>query len=185
MSDTIRTFIAVKSSMPSALNPVMTSLAAMKWPVATVSPQNLHVTLKFLGETPVESRDQIQERIAESISGQPPFVARVEGLGAFPRAERPSVIWVGLLEADPLIRFADRLEAALEPLGFACEARPFHPHLTLARIKGRPPRELFDLLRHHAQTHFGNFEVHAVEFIHSDRQRDGSHYSTLASFELR
>ena len=184
MSDSIRTFVAVKVAVLPELLAVMKSLAAMRWPVVAVPPDKLHMTLKFLGETPLGMRDDIQRQIAQAVSGQPPISLRVEGLGAFPSTVRPSVVWAGLVDAEPLVAIAERLEALLEPLGFARESRPFHPHLTLARIKGRPPRELFDLLRSHAETCFGTFEVRSVEFIQSDRQRDGAHYSTLASWEL-
>lgn len=184
MSDSIRTFVAVKFPMPPALRPVVRSLATMNWPVAPVSPDNLHVTLKFLGDTPAESCDAIQTQIAQSVIGQPPIVLRVEGLGAFPHVDRPSVIWVGLNDAQPLISIAQRLETALEPLGFARESRPFHPHLTLARIKGRPPRELFELLRQHATTNFGTVEISSVEFIRSDREHEGARYTTLAAYQL-
>ncbi len=184
MSDSIRTFVAVKISIPLALRPVLRSLATMSWPVVAVSPDNLHVTLKFLGDTPIESRDAIQNQIAESVIGQPPFVLRVAGLGAFPHVDRPSVIWAGLSDAEPLVSLALRLEAVLEPLGFARESRPFHPHLTLARVKGRPPRELFELLRQHANTDFGTVEIQSVEFVRSERERDGARYSTLAACRL-
>ena len=184
MSDSIRTFVAVKIPVPSALRPVLRSLATMNWPVAAVSPDHLHVTLKFLGDTPIESRDAIQRQIAELVIGQPPFVLRVVGLGAFPHVDRPSVVWAGLSDAEPLMSLTQRLEMALEPLGFAREPRPFHPHLTLARVKGRPPRELFELLRQHANTDFGTVEIQTVEFIRSDRERDGAHYSTLAEYKL-
>lgn len=185
MSDSIRTFVAVKFPAPSALRPVLRSLAAMNWPVAAVSPDNLHVTLKFLGSTPIESRVAIQNQIAESVIGQPPFVLRVVGLGAFPRAERPSVLWAGLIDAEPLVSLAQQLEGALEPLGFARESRAFHPHLTLARVKGLPPRKFFELLHMYANTDFGTVEIPSVEFIRSDLERNGAHYSTLAECRLR
>ena len=184
MSDPIRTFVAVKVAVLPELLAVLKSLTAMRWPVVAVPPDKLHVTLKFLGETPLEMRDEIQRQIAQAVSDQPPIPLRVETLGAFPTTVRPSVIWAGLVDAEPLVAIAERLELLLEPLGFARESRPFHPHLTLARIKGRPPRELFDLLRRHAETRFGTFEVRSVEFMQSDRQRDGARYSTLASCEL-
>lgn len=185
MSDSIRTFVAVKIPVPSALQPVLRSLATMNWPVSAVSPDNLHVTLKFLGDTPAESRDAIQNQIAESVIGQPPFVLRVAGLGAFPHVDRPSVVWAGLCDAEPLLSLAQLLEGALELLGFAREPRPFHPHLTLARVKGRPPGELFELLRRHVDTDFGTVEIASIEFMRSDRERDGAHYSTLAKCRLR
>ena len=184
MSNSIRTFVAVKVGLLPELLAVLKSLAAMRWPVVVVPPDNLHVTLKFLGETPLELQADIQQQIAQAITGQPTIPLRVEGVGAFPTTLRPSVIWAGLSGAEPLVSMAQRIEALLEPLGFARESRAFHPHLTLARIKGRPPRELFDLLERHAETGFGPFEVRSIEFIRSDRQRDGARYSTLKSWTL-
>lgn len=184
MSELLRTFVAVEVRLPLELLDVTKSLAAMGWPVVAVRPDKLHVTLKFLGETPSELCEDVQRQVVSTVAGQQAMNFRVQGLGAFPTPQRPSVIWAGLLEAAPLVAVAERLEAALEPLGFARESRPFHPHLTLARIKARPPRELFDLLQRHAQTPFGNIDVRSIEFIQSDRQRDGAHYTTLASFSL-
>ncbi len=184
MSNSIRTFVAVKVAVLPELLAVLKSIAAMRWPVAAVPPDKLHVTLKFLGETPLDLREDIQLRIAQAITGQPPIPLRVEGLGAFPSTARPSVIWAGMSGAEPLVSIAQQLEVLLEPLGFTRESRPFHPHLTLARVKGRPPRELFDLLQRHAETCFGSFDVRSIEFIQSDRQRDGARYSTLMSWRL-
>ena len=185
MSDSIRAFVAVKVPVLPSLRCVLSPLAAMKWPVVAVSADEFHVTLKFLGDTSSDLLEAIQQQTAQAVAEQPPFVLRVEGVGAFPNAERPAVLWAGLKDAEPLVTLAARLEAAMEPLGFTRESRPFHPHLTLARIKGRPPRELFDLLRHHAETHFGTVEIQAVEVIRSDlSQRDGQRYSTIASCEL-
>lgn len=184
MSNSIRTFVAIKVGVLPELLAVLKSFAAMRWPVVAVPPDKLHVTLKFLGETPLELQADIQHQIAQAITGQPPIPLRVAGLGAFPSTMRPSVIWAGLSDAEPLAGMVQRLEALLEPLGFTRESRPFHPHLTLARVKGRPPHELFDLLQRHAETCFGRFEVRSIEFMQPDRQRDGSHYSTLASWKL-
>lgn len=186
MADSIRTFIAVKLSAFPTVRAVLQSLSAMKWPVVPVSPDEMHVTLKFLGDTPADLREAIHQQIAQAAIGLSPFVLQVEGVGAFPNVDRPSVLWAGLKNAEPLGTLAERLEAALEPLGFPRESRPFHPHLTLARIKSRPPRELFELLRTHADTSFGTAEIRAVEFLKSDpRQRDGSRYTTLSSCELQ
>ena len=181
---TLRTFIAVLIPPPPRLANVRRSLTEMNKPVAVVGLEKLHITLKFLGDTPADQLDTIRNAIATAIVGQSPFTIELRSLGAFPRPDRPSVVWVGLQSAEPLISLARRLESLLEPLSFAPETRPFSPHLTLARIKGRPPQSLFDLLRRHAATSFGTIDVRQIEFIHSQLHPDGSRYSTLSSHTL-
>ncbi len=189
MSDTIRTFIAVKipalGESGRQLQQVLKSLAAMHWPVAAVLPNNLHITLKFLGDTPISRFEAIQQAVVAAVKDQPPFTLQMEPLGAFPSVDRPSVVWAGLVGAEPLAALTERLEMSLSPLGYPRESRPFQPHLTLARIKGCPPGELFELLRRHSQTDFGSVEIRSVEFIRSDLHREGAKYSVLFSQELK
>jgi 2'-5' RNA ligase len=79
---------------------------------------------------------------------------------------------------------ANEFELRLELFGFARESRSFHPHLTLARIKGRPPRELFDIIRRGSETHFGTVEVRSIELIRSELHHNGARYSLISSHEL-
>ncbi len=184
MPDSIRAFVAVRMPALPELQTVLKPLAAMRWPVAAVSLENLHVTLKFLGDIPSDQITAIQQQLLSVVHGQPPFVLKVEQLGAFPSVDRPSVVWVGLVDAEPLIALANEIELRLELLGFARESRSFHPHLTLARIKGRPPRELFDTIRRGSETHFGTVEVRSIELIRSELHHDGARYSLISSHEL-
>lgn len=184
MVDSIRTFIAVKVSALPLLRPVLQTLNSMRHPIAAVPPNKLHVTLKFLGETPLKLCDTVQKLMAQTVAMQSPIVLRVVGLGAFPHVDRPSVVWAGLNDVEPLVTLANELNAVLEPLGFVRESRPFQPHLTLARIKGRPPSELFELLQRHAATDFGAVAIQSIEFIRSDLDPGGARYSTLATSPL-
>ena len=184
MPDLIRAFVAVRIPLLPQLQTVLKPLVAMRWPVAAVAPENLHVTLKFLGDIPTDQIAAIQQQLLSVVRGQPPFVLAVEQLGAFPSVERPSVVWVGLVDAEPLVALVNEIESRLEPLGFARESRAFHPHLTVARIKGRPPRELFDIIRRNSDTHFGTAEVRSIDLIRSELCRDGARYSLISSHEL-
>jgi 2'-5' RNA ligase len=95
----------------------------------------LHVTLKFLGETPETSVDGIV-RAAEAVAlGVPAFAVRLRGAGAFPNFRRPRVVWIGIEPAEPLVRLATALDEACARLGFARETRGFAAHLTLGRVK--------------------------------------------------
>jgi 2'-5' RNA ligase len=97
--------------------------------VAWVPPANLHVTLRFLGSIDEDLIDGIVVRLKKVAERNPPFEARAQGLGSFPH-----VLWVGV-EGEGLAKLGREVEAAMVGLGFAPEERPFHPHITVGRVK--------------------------------------------------
>jgi RNA 2',3'-cyclic 3'-phosphodiesterase len=100
-----------------------------------------HLTLHFFEELPPERIPPAVEAMAEAAGGVGPFDLEVRGVGAFPAAGRPRVVWAGVTEGSTTVRsLVDRLRRALSERGFAVEARPFIPHLTLARV--RSPRDV-------------------------------------------
>jgi 2'-5' RNA ligase len=141
-SDTVeRLFIAVplteqaREKIAAALPPL---------PGRRVPPQNWHFTLRFLGDTTRERRDQLAGTLRRTRLGRP-FPIRFDGLGAFPRARRARIIWLGVTDgARELVSLAETVEAAVRRSDFAAEERPFKPHLTLSRVE--PPRPVTDLL---------------------------------------
>ena len=112
----------------------------MKW----VDPQSIHITLKFLGDTPVGKIEAVKAAMKEAALGVSPFALKAGGLGVFPNPRRAQVIWVGLNgDAQKLAALQRRLEKRLEALGFAAEERPFSAHLTLGRVRrdALPPQQ--------------------------------------------
>ena len=184
MSKTLRLFIAVKVSSTPSLRKVLKHLESMGRPVKAVSADNLHVTLKFLGDTTPTRIPEISNAVSEAVDGEQTFEGHIVGLGVFPRIQRPSVIWAGLENGEPLIRIVEFLETKLSRLGFHPEQKPFHLHLTLARIKSKPPPELAELLTEHPATDFGVVYISSVEWFQSELQPNGPRYTVLASAEL-
>ncbi len=180
----IRTFIAVKVAPTSLLRRLHARLAALGDRFRPVALGTLHVTLKFLGDTPAEQVSEISAVVRRIAERHTASHVKLVGLGAFPNSRRPSVIWVGLIEAEFLGQIAGDLERDLAPLGFASEGRPFQPHLTLLRIKSRPPQELFTLLADEAQSDFGAVAIEELEFLQSELTPRGPNYSTLGKFAL-
>src|SRR3970040_1457372 len=138
-SPTIRAFVAVNldPSLKEALARVMERLKATRADVARGKPENLHLTLKFLGQVEETRLEAIAEAVASAARGCGPFRFVLGGLGAFPQPRAARVVWVGVPEgADSLAGLQARLEAELEPLGFPREERPFTAHLTLGRGRG-------------------------------------------------
>ncbi len=184
MAQTVRSFVAVQVHCGPDLRRVLRELNEMGRAVRAMPPDQLHVTLKFLGDVPLEQTAAIARTIAESIRDAPSFTAELRGLGAFPHLDRPTVVWVGYAEPRLMSQLAEQIEIGLNPLGFRREQRPFHPHVTLARIKSRPPDSLRELVEQHASTCFGPTDVESVELFQSELNRDGPRYTVLSRAEL-
>lgn len=184
MPKPLRTFIAVRIRATRPLRDVLDQLKTFGRSLKTVYPDNLHATLKFLGDTDPAAISEIGRTLEQAVAGVSPFELRMTGLGAFPDEKRPRVVWAGLERAEPLVALAAELETRLEPLGFPAEGRPFKPHLTLARLRGRPPEGLPALLAEHPATDFGTMSIDSIELYQSDLGTHGPKYTPLLSAEL-
>lgn len=187
MTDVLRTFIGLRYQAPSSVLQLLDELNQADPNLRVVPDRNLHVTLKFLGPTPecyLPGARRALDGIAEVI---PPFSVQVQGLGAFPRPSRPSVLWLGLksmVTPDPLVMLAEMVESELTRIGFAAEERTFQPHLTVARVKSRPTAQLIALMQQHARTGFGSWPIQTIELIQSTLQPQGAIYTMLHESRL-
>jgi len=151
-----------------------------------VAPGNLHLTLKFLGQVGEERIGPIVDALTRAVSSTKAFEARVQGLGAFPSLTRPRVVWAGVTEgADQMVDLAGRVDAALAALGFAPDARPFSPHVTLGRVRqpGRNPA-LADALQAAAGREFGRIRIAGASLMRSELSPRGARYTELAALKL-
>lgn len=151
--------------------------------VKASSPRGLHCTLKFLGPTAPATAAALGERLPTAVSDSAPLSVELRGIGAFPHFDRPSVVWAGLSSPE-LSDLQARVESLASEFGFAPEIRPFHPHVTLARVKHRPPPALQQLLSEHAATEWGRCEVASVELFQSTLTPGGSQYKVLSHASL-
>jgi RNA 2',3'-cyclic 3'-phosphodiesterase len=156
-----------------------------------VPPQNLHLTLKFLGEQSDGRLADALLGIEEVAGGRAPFALTLHGLGAFPGMEQPRILWVGVTEGALAIRaLQSEVESALDRRQFAPESRPWHPHLTIGRVfdPRRWRRDASPALRESiaraATMRFGTFEVFRVALMRSDLHPSGARYSELRSVSL-
>ena len=147
-----------------------------------VRPENLHVTLKFIGETPSEKLSVIQSALAAVRSTQPVTID-FRGLGFFPNEKRPRVLWAGMDPSPNLKTLAADIERATEKLGIPPEQRQFSPHLTLARFEPpRLPERLHTPVQENAQREFGSLAAKEFHLIESKLKPSGAEYTTLESF---
>src|SRR5437762_3129412 len=130
----MRLFVALE--LPAAvrenLGALLKALRAVSPQTRWVRPENLHLTLKFIGEVPETEFAVIRNALAAARSDQP-VALEFRGLGFFPNEKRPRVFWAGIEASPNLKTLAAEIDRAMEKLGIPCEQRPFSPHLTLAR----------------------------------------------------
>ncbi len=145
-------------------------------------PENVHLTLKFLGEIREEILEDLCAVLEEVCARYVPFDAGLAGLGAFPSAQRARILWAGVsgVGSGRLRSLAADLDAALASLGFEREKRAYMPHLTLGRVRGRP---LTFGLPSSAEGDLG-FRVQRVELMESTLTPIGAVYRTIRAFAL-
>jgi len=184
----IRTFVAANldPGLKAALARVQDRLKATRADVGWVRPENLHLTLKFLGQVEEGRLGAIGEAIAAAATGSGPIRLVFEGLGAFPSPRAARVVWIGLSHgAEALAKLQTRVEAGLESLGFAREVRPFTAHLTLGRVRSPAHREqLACALTSTPAEALGEMVLDRIDLMKSDLSVAGARYSTLQSFPL-
>jgi len=184
----VRSFLAIELPKPilRKIEEVQGDLRLTHADVRWVSPERIHLTLKFF-ESIEESRiDSIFKSIEEPIQNTLPFSLKVRGVGAFPHLKNPRVIWIGLVEErEILTSFQKQIETQLEKIGFQPENRPFHPHLTLGRMKSsRGKEELVGRMGRHKEVEFGDFKVERVVLFKSDLRPSGPIYTPLRELRL-
>jgi RNA 2',3'-cyclic 3'-phosphodiesterase len=156
--------------------------AARELPVAGevrwARPENVHLTLKYLGDVAEDDLDRVAEALEPVRLRHEPFEAELSGIGAFPSTKRARILWAGIGEGSEFLRdLARDVEASLEPLGFEREDRAYVPHLTLGRARSRPVS--FEA----AETPPLGFRVRNLDLVESVLG-GGSTYSTLATYLL-
>jgi RNA 2',3'-cyclic 3'-phosphodiesterase len=188
----IRSFIAIE--MPPEVRKSLIRLQQglkgggqqIKW----VEPQNMHLTLQFLGNIDAGKVSSITTAIEKAASGIRPFHIEVGGLGAFPDMRRVNIIWVGLTgDLEKLERLQKNIGANLTPLGFPPETRPFTPHLTIGRVRDfARPEERVAIGQMIARTDYSvkhKIDVVAVNLMKSQLTREGPIYSKQAAVTLK
>jgi 2'-5' RNA ligase len=145
-------------------------------------PENVHLTLKFLGDVPEEDLDGIRGVLSRVCGRHEPFEAATSGFGAFPSASKARVVWADVVEGrDALRALAEDLETSLGSLGFARESRrAFRPHVTLGRVRGSPVR--LELAKTGARGL--RFPVREMILARSVPGEAGATYSVLAACPL-
>ena len=182
--NSLRLFIAIPLPEPvkRELARVQSTLTHANSHVRGVGLAGLHLTVKFFGDTPAERAAEIGHAMKlTAATVEKKIHLTCEGIGAFPNVEKPRVVWAGLHgETAILERMVQRLELAMETIGFAREERPFHPHVTIGRMKF--PKQLGSLHKAMHQLEgrsFGEFDAEALILYRSDLLPSGAQYTAI------
>jgi 2'-5' RNA ligase len=189
MPQTLRSFIAAEISpnVRARAARLIKELSATDAKISWVQPQNLHLTLVFLGDVQMLEVPQLCEAMNRAVADLPPFDLEVRGAGAFPNAARPRTIWLGVGRGEEeMIVLHDALQDALADLGYRPEGRRFRPHLTLGRVRQAPrnPGALIELLEERRDYLADVMSVADITLFSSDLTKEGPVYDPLGEAEL-
>jgi len=180
-----RAFIAVEVDPSDRLIAAIRELAQSRADLKLVRPEQLHITLKFLGDTEEGAVDEILSGMRSSAAGIEPFSMKMVGMGAFPSLSNIRVVWAGIEDGKLLGEISNRLDDSLRALGFERDRKGFVPHLTLART--RSPRNLAnvqEIIKANAATDFGEYPVERILLKKSVLSPQGPTYSIVREHRL-
>ncbi|HEV8074976.1 MAG TPA: RNA 2',3'-cyclic phosphodiesterase [Candidatus Acidoferrum sp.] len=182
----MRLFIAIeipeniRTGFASLLKEFRAIAPQVKW----VRAENLHVTLKFLGETDSAKLGALQN-VLSTVRSPDPVSLEFRGLGFFPNDKRPRVFWAGMEASANLKSLAADVDQAVHQLGFSREERPYAPHLTLARIPLPDlPSILLQLVKEKSSLSFGSIRTTEFRLIESKLKPAGAEYTTVRTFRF-
>lgn len=180
----MRLFVAIeipdeiRKALAAFLREMRSFAPQAKW----VRAENLHVTLKFLGETE-PAKTQTVRNVLAAIRSDAVVALEFQGLGFFPNDRRPRVFWVGMEASANLKTLAQDIDQGMHKLGFTLEDRPFAPHLTLARFNPPElPPKLATAVKENASRNFGSFRTAEFGLIESQLKATGAEYTTVQTF---
>lgn len=184
-----RLFIAIKiqprENLLNALETIQQAFATD--PINWVKPDNLHITLKFLGDTPPEDIPSISSRLKQCATALSPFDFSIKNFGYFGNLRFPRVLWMGIEQEEKNIENAFRLiQKEMDSLGFREEKQVFKPHLTIGRIKKmEDTRRLRELESEFSGTELQQVQVDSFTLFKSKLTSTGPVYSVVEKFSLQ
>ena len=185
---TVRVFIAIEinSEIKDKLSEYLSKLKMTGADVKWVSPENIHLTLKFIGYIEKEALTNLNEIINDAVSGIDPFSISISNIGAFPSLNKPRVVFACVQErGNNLLRIYEKLDKGVGQLGIKKESKKYVGHITLGRVKSQKNiSKLKNTLNVGAECFFGREKVTSLSLIQSRLTPTGPLYTRLNNFIL-
>lgn len=180
-----RGFIAVDIEVKEQLREILKKLKETNADLKVVEEENIHLTLKFLGDTKEELIEKIENAIKNSVCNITSFNANLRKIGVFPNIKFPRVVWIGLENAENLVKIAEKLENNLQEFGFKKENRKFSPHITIARLRSQRNKEnLQKFIKENEDKEFYEVNVNCIKLKKSVLKPSGAEYSDVRVVNL-
>lgn len=178
---TRRLFVAIDApqAVCESLASLASNIAGFRW----TRPETLHLTLRFIGDTPAERVDQLAGllRLIDCAS----FVLTIGGVGAFPQRGMPQVVWAGIEHADPrLLKLRQQVDDSILAAGLSPDMRSFHPHFTLARCGKATAGAVREFLHRHSEYQGPSFHVDRFHLFESRLLPEGAEHAIIETFSL-
>lgn len=180
-----RGFIAIDINVtPNILN-LLKDITNSNADVKLVEPQNIHITLKFLGDVQEDNIEDIEQIMKDSVKEIEPFTLKLGGTGVFPNQNYIRVVWVGIKDAEIIETISRSIDERLSQLGFKREKRGFSAHLTIGRVKTAKNKQLLlKVIERYKDFEFSTQEVNSIKLKKSDLTPKGPIYTTLREVKL-
>ena len=153
--------------------------------VKLVEPKNIHITLKFLGDTEEELIDNVEEVIKKSCENINPFNIVLKSSGVFPNYNYIKVVWIGIENIENLGKISSSIDEGTSKFGFEKEKRKFSAHLTIGRVKSAKNKDrLLKIINKYSDVEFGNIDVKSIKLKKSELTPKGPIYTTITEVKL-
>ncbi|MEN8134622.1 MAG: RNA 2',3'-cyclic phosphodiesterase [Thermodesulfobacteriota bacterium] len=176
-----RLFVAIDPppSHRLQIKSICRGLPGARW----IKPEQIHLTLRFIGEVDGNLFRQIIDELA-AIKTEP-LTLKIKGIGHFPPRRSPRVIWLGLEQNDSLVQLRNRIERSLTLIGLKAEGRKFAAHITIARLKNTPINKIKDFLAANYHYELPPFKVKEFNLFSSTLNSSGATHQIEASYPLK
>jgi len=177
----IRTFISVDVPLTEEIRDILSELKGCR-NVKAANPEQIHLTLKFLGDTDEKKVERLCQSLRIALDGKGPFDVTVEGTGAFPNEKNPRVVWLGIKDPERMIEIADAVDSCVKALRIKADDKRFSPHITVGRVNGKA--ELKDIFDNNKEKVFCTFSCDHVDVMKSVLTPKGAIHSVIESIRL-
>jgi len=176
----IRLFVALE--LPADVRQELVALGGGVPGARWISPENMHLTLRFIGEVNEGQAADIDDALTAVRARA--FDLRLAGVNAFGKGRSLHSLWVGVAEPGPVAALHEKIDRVLQEAGVAPDKRKFHPHVTLARLRDAPTDRVEAFMRRHALFSAGPLAIDRFVLFSSHLSRNGSIYRNEAEYEL-